>query len=68
MRKAKEQTILLCTPKGEKQKFSIPHAERLLDMGAELNGGWAIDKDSPYYYDEEYGIRLKSNKANSTEA
>lgn len=66
-RKVKEQTVTLCTPKGKKQEFSISHAERLLDMGEELNGGWTIDVNSPYYYDEENGIRLKSNKANSAE-
>lgn len=63
----KEQTVTLCTPKGEKREFSISHAERLLDMGEELNGGWTIDANSQYYYDEENGIRLKSNKANSAE-
>lgn len=66
-RKVKEQTVVLCTPRGEKREFSISHAERLLDMGSELNGGWAVDIDSPYCYDEENGIRLKSNKANSAE-
>lgn len=68
MKKTKEKTVILCTPKGEKQEFSISHAERLLDLGKELNGGWTIDVTSPYYYDEENGIRLKSNKANSAEA
>ena len=67
MRGKKEQTITLVTPKGEKQAFGIAHAERLLDLGSELNGGWAVDPESPYYYDEENGIRLKSNKANTAE-
>ena len=65
MFKAKEQMITLCLPNGEKQEFSISHAERLLDMGKELNGGWVVDTTSPYFYDNENGIRLKSNKANT---
>ena len=68
MRKTKEKTVTLVTPKGLKQEFSISHAERLLDMGEALNGGWKIPDDSDYYYDEEYGIRVKSNKAADIEA
>lgn len=68
MRKTKEKTIDLVAPNGKKQAFGIAHAERLLDMGKALNGGWEIDKDSDYYYDEENGIRLKSDKANSAKA
>lgn len=66
--KRKEKTVTLVTRDGKKQEFSISHAERLLNMGTELNGGWAIDVTSPYYYDEENGIRLKSDKANSAKA
>lgn len=66
--KRKEKTVTLVTCDGKKQEFSISHAERLLSMGAELNGGWAVDVTSPYYYDEENGIRLKSDKANSAKA
>ena len=47
------------------QAFEIEHAERLLDMGLELNGGWELPEDSPYVYDEENGIRLRQNKENS---
>lgn len=61
----KEKTVVLVASNGKKQEFSISHAERLLDMGVELNGGWTVDVTSPYYYDEENGIRLKSDKANS---
>jgi hypothetical protein len=43
----------------------VTHAERLLDMGSELNGGWELPENSKYYYDEENGLRLKSNSANS---
>ena len=43
-------------------EFDFEHAERLLDMPDEIRGGWAIPEDSEYYYDEEYGIRLKSDK------
>lgn len=62
----KEKTVVLITTQGQMQEFSISHAERLLGMGEILNGGWKVDKDSKYYYDKENGIRLKSNKANST--
>lgn len=68
MRKQKEKTVVLETPTGIKREFSVSHAERLLDMGPELNGGWKVAKDSDYYYDEENGLRLKSNKGNSAEA
>ena len=61
----KEKTVVLVTNSGKKQEFSISHAERLLNMGDELNGGWKVDENSKYYYDEENGIRLKSDKANS---
>lgn len=64
----KEQTVILVTPSGEKQEFGLQHAERLLDMGPNLNGGWKIDPTSNYYYDEENGIRLKANKGNSAKA
>lgn len=66
--KRKEKTVTLVTRDGKKQEFSISHAERLLNMSAELNGGWVVDVTSPYYYDEENGIRLKSDKANSAKA
>ncbi len=66
MRKKKEPTVTLVVPKhGLKQDFSVKHAERLLDMGSYLNGGWELPADSKYYYDEENGLRLKSNSANS---
>lgn len=68
MRKPKEKTVVLVTPKGKRQAFGIAHAERLLDMGTALNGGWKIAEDSEYYYSEEYGIRLKTDKANSAKA
>ena len=68
MRKKKEKTVNLVDPCGNKQAFGIAHAERLLDMGKALNGGWELDENSEYYYDEENGIRLKSDKANSAKA
>lgn len=64
----KKQVVNLVTPKGEKRAFDLKHAERLLDMGSALNGGWVIDPQSPYYYDEENGIRLKADKGNSGKA
>jgi hypothetical protein len=66
MRKKKEQTITLIVPKYNiEQEFGIEHAERLLDMGSQLNGGWELPADSNYIYDEENGLRVKSDKANS---
>jgi hypothetical protein len=66
MRKKKEQTVTLAVPKYNiKQEFGIEHAERLLDMGPQLNGGWELPGDSNYTYSEENGLRVKSDKANS---
>lgn len=66
MRKKKEQTVTLIVPKYNiKQEFGIEHAERLLDMGPQLNGGWELPGDSNYTYSEENGLRVKSDKANS---
>ena len=66
MRKKKEQTVTLVVPKYNiKQEFGIEHAERLLDMGPQLNGGWELSGDSNYTYSEENGLRVKSDKANS---
>ena len=64
----KQKTVTLVTPSGVKQQFGIQHAERLLDLGSALNGGWAIDPDSEYEYDEENGIRLKANTGNAAKA
>lgn len=64
----KEKTIVLVTPDGKKRKFGLAHAQRLLNMGSALNGGWQVDPQSEYYYDEEDGIRLKANKGNSAKA
>lgn len=61
-RPKKPQTVTLVTPNGKKQAFSIQHAERLLDLGPVLNGGWMIDPNSNYTYDEENGIRVKTDK------
>ncbi len=69
MRKKKEPVVLLTVPRHNiKQEFSIDHAERLLDMGTALNGGWELPKDSIYTYSEENGLRLKSDKANTAKA
>ena len=51
-----------------RQEFGIQHAERLLDMGTAINGGWELPKDSNYSYNEENGLRVKSDKANSAKA
>ena len=69
MRKKKEQTVTQVVPKYNiKKDFGIQHAERLLDMGTNINGGWELPEDSNYLYDEENGLRLKSDKANSAKA
>lgn len=69
MRKKKEPTVKLVVPKyGKEQEFGISHAERILDMGTHLNGGWELPKDSNYIYDEENGLRIKSDKANTSKA
>lgn len=69
MRKKKEKTVELVVPKyNMSQSLSVTHAERLLDMGAYLNGGWELPEDSNYIYDEENGLRLKSDKADSGKA
>lgn len=69
MRKKKEQTVTLVVPKYNiKKDFGIQHAERLLDMGTNINGGWELPEDSNYLYDEENGLRIKSDKANSAKA
>lgn len=67
--KRKEQFVTLVVPKyGLKQEFGVEHAERLLGMGQRFNGGWELPDNSNYYYDEENGLRVKSDKANSEKA
>lgn len=69
MRPERVQTVKLVVPKYNKeQEFDIKHAERLLDMGTQLNGGWELPKDSNYTYDKYDGIRVKSDKTNSAKA
>ena len=69
MRPKKQPTVTLIVPKHNMQReFGVEHAERLLDMGTELSGGWELPEDSKYIYDEENGLRLKSNKGNTAEA
>lgn len=65
MRKPKQTMVTLMTSKGAKQEFDIKHAERLLDMGEYLNGGWKLPEDSKYKYDEENGLRVKTDKASN---
>lgn len=65
-RKPKEQKVILVVPKhGLSQEFGIQHAERLLDMGTLHNGGWELPTDSKYVYDEENGLRVKTDKASN---
>lgn len=66
MRKKKESVVILVVPEYNiKKEFELTHAERILDLGTIVNGGWELPKDSNYYYDEENGLRLKSDKADS---
>lgn len=68
MRPKKEKKVKLVVPKYNKeQEFGVAHAERLLDMGPALNGGWELPADSDYQYDE-YGLRPKPDKAGPAEA
>lgn len=63
MRKKKERLVLLVVPSHNiEREFDVQHAERLLDMGPALNGGWQLPEDSEYCYDMENGLRLKPNK------
>lgn len=64
----KTKNVVLVTPSGEKQAFSIDHAERLLGMGDFFSGGWRIDEESEYYYDSKNGIRVKTDKAISAKS
>ena len=69
MKKKKEPVVRLVVPKyGIERDFGIQHAERLLDMGTHLNGGWVLPKDSNYTYNEEDGLRIKSDKKNTAKA
>lgn len=69
MRKKKVPTVTLVVKKYDMRKdFEVRHAERILDRGKELNGGWELPEDSSYYYDEYNGLRLKSDKGDIAEA
>lgn len=69
MRKKKETTVTLVVPGTDiKREFGIAHAERLLDMGSFKNGGWELPENSTYRYDEENGLRLKTDKGYSAKA
>lgn len=69
MRKKKLPTVKLVVPAlNKEQEFEVRHAERLLDMGEHLNGGWQLPADSDYYFDEEYGLRIKTDKGDSAKA
>lgn len=64
----KKQTVTLVTSTGESQELELQHAERLLDMGPVVNGGWRLPEDSKYVYDEVYGLRVKTDKTNTAKA
>lgn len=69
MRRKKEKTVrLIVVEYGIEKEFGISHAERLLDMGTRLNGGWTLPEDSEYEYSEEAGLRVKQrNTVTETE-
>lgn len=63
MRPKKQKTVRLVVPgTNMEQEFGLSHAERLLDMGTHLNGGWTLPANSEYIYDSENGIRLRTDK------
>lgn len=69
MRPKRTHKVKLVVPKYNKeQEFDLKHAERLLDMGTQLNGGWVLPENSNYTYDKYDGLRIKSDKANSAKA
>lgn len=63
----KKQTVTLVTASGQSQELGLAHAERLLDMGPVLNGGWTLPANSKYIYSDVYGLRVKSDKGNIAE-
>lgn len=63
MRPKTQKTVRLVVPgTNMEQELSLSHAERLLDMGTHLNGGWVLPANSEYIYDNENGIRLRTDK------
>lgn len=64
----KQPTVTLVTADGQSQELEVQHAERLLDMGPNLNGGWKLAPNSKYTYDEENGLRVKADKRYTAEA
>ena len=69
MRPKKSPTVTLVVPKHNMtREFGVEHAERLLDMGEFKNGGWQLPTNSNYVYDEENGLRLKTDKRDTAKA
>ena len=56
-KRKRENKVALVASDGTRIELGIPHAERLLDMGPKLNGGYTLAPDSGYAYDEENGLR-----------
>jgi hypothetical protein len=68
--KPKVTMVELISGSGVRRSFEKGHAERILAMGPERNGGWAIPSDSKYQFDEEndvISIRTDSGSASKTE-
>lgn len=50
---------LLITGTKTKRSFGISHAERILAMP---KSGWELPKDSKFTYNQENGLKLRTNK------
>lgn len=69
MRPKKSPTVTLVVPRHDmSREFSVEHAERLLGIGEFRNGGWQLPTNSNYVYDEENGLRLKTDKRDTAKA
>lgn len=65
MTKRVDSVTLIAPSLNEARAFSIPHAERLLRARA---SGWQLPKDSNFEYSKQNGLRLRTNKRNTSEA
>jgi hypothetical protein len=68
--KPKVVMVELISGSGTLRSFEKGHAERILAMGPERNGGWAIAPGSKYQFDEEndvISIRTDSGSNSETE-
>lgn len=69
MAKKRETLVILEVAKiGKQQEFEFSHAERLLNMGVVMSGGWALPEDSKYTYTKENGLRVKTDRGSANKA